>query len=99
MRPEPMQHWFVYYKLDASAAREIEPRLRGMQTEVAAASGVRARLMRRADSPDGPVTLLETYDGIGRPEAFEGTLAAALARAALPAALLAQRRTERFEEI
>ena len=98
MRPASMQHWFVYYKLDAASAREIEPRLRGMQAEIAA-SGVRARLMRRADSPDGPVTLLETYDGIGRPEAFEGTLAAAVARAGLPASLVAGRRTERFEEL
>jgi D-arabinose 5-phosphate isomerase GutQ len=44
------------------------------------------------------VTLLETYDGIGRSEAFERALAAALARAGLPAALVAARRTERFEE-
>jgi hypothetical protein len=93
-----MQHWFVYYKLDPSAAREIEPRLRDMQAEIAAARGVQARLMRRADAADGPVTLLEIYDGIERPETFEGALAAAVAHAGLPAALLAQRRTERFED-
>jgi hypothetical protein len=94
-----MQHWFVYYKLDPSAAREIEPRLRDMQAEIAAARGVQARLMRRADAADGPVTLLEVYDGIEQPEAFEGALSAAVARAGLPAALVAQRRTERFEDL
>jgi hypothetical protein len=94
-----MQHWFVYYKLDPAAARGIEPRLRGMQAEIAAARGVRARLMRRADAADGPVTLLEVYDGIEQPEAFEGALSAAVARAGLPAALVAQRRTERFEDL
>ena len=94
-----MQHWFVYYKLDPAAAREIEPRLRGMQAEVAAAARVSARLMRRADVGGGAVTLLEVYDGIEQPQAFEGALSAALARAALPAGLLAQRRTERFEDL
>lgn len=94
-----MQHWFVYYKLDPAAAREIEPRLRGMQAEIAAASGARARLMRRADAADGPVTLLEVYDGIDQPRPFEQTLSAAVARAGLPAAAVAQRHTERFEEL
>jgi hypothetical protein len=55
--------------------------------------------MRRADAADGPVTLLEVYDGIEQPEAFEGALSAAVARAGLPAALVAQRRTERFEDL
>jgi hypothetical protein len=94
-----MQHWFVYYKLDRAAAREIEPRLRGMQAEITAASGVAARLMRRADVPDGEVTLLEVYDGIGGPKPFEEMLSAAVARAGLPASLISQRRTERFEDL
>jgi len=68
-----MQHWFVYYKLDAAAAREIEPRLRAMQTQIAAEGGVRTRLMRRADTADGPLTLLEVYDGIGKPATFEAS--------------------------
>ena len=94
-----MQHWFVYYKLAPSSARELEPRLRGMQAEIAAERGVRARLMRRADTADGPLTLLEVYDGIGEPATFEASLAAAVARAGLPASLVGQRRTERFEDL
>ena len=93
-----MQHWFVYYKLDPSVASRVEPRLRGMLAEIAAEHGVRARLMRRADTAGGPVTLLEVYDGIGQPESFESSLSAAVARAGLPAAHVEQRRTERFEE-
>ena len=89
-----MQHWFVYYKLDPPTARAMEPCVRRMQREIAAAGGVQARLMRRTDSDDGPVTLLEVYDGIDRPETFAGLLEAAVARAGL----LAQRRAERFEE-
>ncbi len=41
----------------------------------------------------------EVYDGIDRPETFAGVLEAAVARAGLPATLLAQRRAERFEEL
>jgi hypothetical protein len=94
-----MQHWFVYYKLAPSSARELEPRLRGMQAEVAAERGVQARLMRRADSAEGAVTLLEVYEGIAQPGPFEQALSAAVARAGLPAPLVEQRRTERFEDL
>jgi quinol monooxygenase YgiN len=94
-----MQHWFVYYKLAPSSARELEPRLRGMQAEIAAERGVRARLMRRTDTADGPVTLLEVYDDIAQPGPFEQALSAAVARAGLPASLVEQRRTERFEDL
>lgn len=94
-----MQHRFVYYKLDPASAQAIEPHLRRMLAEVAAACGVRARLMRRADGADGALTLLEVYEGIERPEVFDGTLSSAVSRAGLPAALVAQRRTECFEDI
>ena len=94
-----MQYWYVYYKLDPAAARDLEPRLRQMQRDVAATSGVRTRLLRRADG-DAPVaTLLEVYEGIARADAFETAFAEALARADLPASLLAQRRTEKFLEL
>ena len=94
-----MQHWYVYYKLDPATVRDLEPRLRRMQQDVAAASGVRTRLMRRAGDDGGLATVLEAYEGIEQPEAFVGALGAALARADLPASLIAQRRTEKFQGI
>lgn len=94
-----MQHWFVYYKLEASALGEVEPRVRAMLAQVGAESGVKTRLMRRADEAGGAVTLLEVYDGIRQPPSFEASLSAAVARAGLPPALVAQRRTERFEDL
>ncbi len=93
-----MQHWFIYYKLDRRDAADLEPRLRSMQRD-AAAGEVRARLMRRADGSDERVTLMEVYDGIAEPAAFEGRLAAAVRRAGLPPSLVAERRIERFEEL
>ncbi len=94
-----MQHWFVYYKVEASAVRGLEPRLRRMQQEAASEGGVRPRLMRRTDGDGEAATLLEVYDDIAHADAFKAALEAAVARADLPSSLLAQRRTERFEEI
>lgn len=92
-----MQHWFVYYRLDADAALALAPRLRAMQAELGANTGVAARLMRRTDG-DASCTLLEVYEGIADAPAFGAALAAAVERTGLPAPLVAQRRTERFEE-
>jgi hypothetical protein len=92
-----MQHWFVYYKLAPQAAHDLTPRLRQMQRD-AAADGVQARLMRRTAAIDDMVTVMEVYDGIAEPDAFEARLDAALRRAGLPEALLTQRRIERFED-
>ena len=94
-----MQHWFVYYKVEASSVRGLEPRLRRMQQDAVAGNGARPRLMRRTDVDGSTATLLEVYDGIASADAFECALDAAVMRAGLPKSLLAQRRTERFEEI
>jgi len=94
-----MQHWFVYYKVEASAVRGLEPRLRRMQQEAVAESGARPRLMRRTDGDGNAATLLEVYDEISDADVFNAALESAVARAGLPPSLLAQRRTERFEEI
>jgi hypothetical protein len=94
-----MQHWFVYYRLGAAEAQQLAPRLRRMLDEVAAATGVRTQLMRRADAAGGEVTLLEVYQGVGEPQSFEAQLAGAIARAGLPQSLRAQRRSERFEAV
>lgn len=93
-----MQHWFVYYKLEPAMARELEPRLRDMQREVTAACGARARLLRRVEYAGSLATLLEVYDDISQPQAFGSALTSAVAAAGLPAHLVAQRRTEIFED-
>jgi hypothetical protein len=93
-----VQHWFVYYKLDRVTARELEPRVRTMQQDIGATTGVRTRLMRRADGDDA-TTLLEVYEQVDDPAGFDHALAKAVARADLPAQLVAQRRCERFEEL
>ena len=93
-----MQHWFVYYKLDAQQARELAPRISAMLAALAAATGARARLLQRADNQQDQITLLEVYEQIDDPALFEAALAAALKDSALPASLVSARRTERFAE-
>jgi hypothetical protein len=66
---------YVYYKTAPDAA--VAPRVHGMQSELARRSGVQGRLMRRRDDA---CTWMEIYEGIGDLEAFEATLAEAVAR-------------------
>lgn len=84
---------YVYYK--AAPSPETAERVREMQAELAATSGVRGRLMRRRDAPG---TWMEIYEDIGAFEPFEAALDDAVARHRL-ADLLApgeRRHAERF---
>lgn len=93
-----MQHWYVYYKLDRADAIAWVPGIRRMQESIGRATGVRTRLLRRTDDAE-QATLLEVYEQIAEPDAFARTLAEAVDRAGLPATIIAQRRSERFEEL
>lgn len=70
--PIPLDYYIYYRVRDPVAACE---RVRAMQDEVAARTGVRGRLMCRADD-DG--TLMEVYPAVVDPDAFESALEAAL---------------------
>jgi hypothetical protein len=94
-----MEHWFVYYKLPAD---EIDPcvrQVRAMQQALAAATGARVRLMRRADEAGATATLMEVYSEIADGAAFGNALSAALDRGHTPGAVGAARRIERFVEV
>jgi len=84
---------YVYYKTAADAA--VAPRVRAMQAELAASTGVRGRLMRRRDDP---CTWMEIYEGIGTFDSFEPLLAAAVAQHGLDDLVRAgeRRHAERF---
>lgn len=91
-----MQHWYVYYKLDAGQAAAVAARVRRM-FESLPDDGPRGRLLKRTDGGD-QVTLMEVYEPVADAQNFEATLARALAASGLPAELLARRRVERFED-
>ncbi|ENO89578.1 DUF4936 family protein [Thauera linaloolentis] len=73
--PAAAVHLYLYYRLrpdaDAAAART---RVRAMQAELAQRTGIRGRLMRRADDA---ATWMEVYEDIADPEVFRRALEAA----------------------
>lgn len=93
-----MEHWYVYFKLPATEAPAVAQHIRTMQGALAAASGVHGRLVRRVDGGE-TLTLMEVYEKIADPQAFEALLADASDHAGLAPALVAARRIERFREL
>jgi hypothetical protein len=87
------ENWYVYYPAPSSA--EAQSQLRQIQRELAAVKGVRARIEERIGS--ATPTWMEVYENVCEPDAFAGTMAAAVLR--LPPELAAARRVERFRLI
>jgi hypothetical protein len=84
---------YVYYK--APPSPEVADRVRAMQSDLAARSGIQGRLMRRRDQPE---TWMEIYEAVGAFETFEPLLEDAVARHALGDLVLPgqRRHAERF---
>jgi F420-0:gamma-glutamyl ligase len=93
-----MQHWYVYYKLPRTQLSEIAARVRAMLKVICASTSVRGQLLRRDDRDAQTMTLMEQYDHIVDPVAFEAALTSAVRDSGLPAAIIEQRHVERFEE-
>lgn len=89
----------MYYKLAAADLATVLPAVRALQSQLAADTGAATRLQTRLDTPQGVATVMEIYADIDEPAAFAARLDAALAASALPAALRAGRRTERFRDL
>lgn len=101
LKQTELEHWYVYYKLDAQQLAAWLPHAPHLLERVRAATGVQGRLLQRADGARqaaGVATLMEVYDGIAEPQAFATALDAAVhaARAAVPACAAVPRHTERF---
>jgi hypothetical protein len=96
-----VEHWYVYYKLDAQQLAAWLPYAAHLLAQLRADTGVQGRLLQRADGarkPAGVATLMEVYDGIADVGAFAQALDAAVAaaRLAVPACAAVPRHTERF---
>lgn len=89
------ESWFVYYKLPVAEVDATAPRVRALLADVERRCGVRGRLLRKHDGAAGVATLMEVYEPVPEAARFSTALDEA-ARAALPAALCAARRVERF---
>ncbi|MCX8005375.1 MAG: DUF4936 family protein [Burkholderiaceae bacterium] len=93
-----MQHWYVYYKVSATEA-DLAVACARRIFEALPADGPPARLLRRTEAASAELTFMEAYGPIAEPATFADTLQRAIARSGLPAALLARRRLERFEDV
>jgi hypothetical protein len=96
-----VEHWYVYYKLDAQQLAAWLPYAPRLIAQVHAATGVQGRLLQRTEGAResaGVATLMEVYDGIADVRAFAQALDAAVAAARLvvPACAAVPRHTERF---
>lgn len=88
--------YYIYYRTDAGAdAVQLRATVVAMQAELAKATGVSGRLLRRVDDR---TTWMEIYEDVAEPERFERELAACVARFHLRALLQpgTERHVERF---
>jgi len=92
-----MADLYVYYKVRSEDAAALAPRVRALQTEVAATLGVAGQLKRRPEARDGLQTWMEVYPAA--PDGFAGHLDAAVVRAGLADTIVGGRHTEAFVDL
>ena len=86
---------FVYYRVAGVQDSAVRQRVRAIQADVFAATGVQGRLLRRRDDP---TTWMEIYETVSDIDPFEHALEAALTRHGFSSLLAGSdvRHTERF---
>ena len=92
-----MTNLYIYYQVREEHASALCLRVAAMQAALAGSEGVKGRLLRRPQAPDGLHTWMEVYEA-GSP-GFEAALAAAVDEAALAAMIEGGRHIEVFTEI
>lgn len=92
-----MRDLYIYYKVSEQHADALELRLRIMQAELGALTGVYGEIKCRPGSNGGMQTWMEIYSGTG--EGFDAALLAAERDAALSELIEGERRTEVFMDL
>jgi len=77
-------NYYVYYRVPAGNAERARSAVGALQRELAAATGIVGRLLRRRDDE---TTWMEIYEGVTDGLAFEAKLVELVARHGLPALL------------
>ncbi|HEX9180906.1 MAG TPA: DUF4936 family protein [Burkholderiales bacterium] len=90
-----MPAYYIYYRVEAARAEELEARVRALQAALCDETGVRGRLMRKRGEP---LLWMEVYEGVPDAEGFERTLDRLAREHGVADALQpgSQRRTECF---
>lgn len=92
-----MRDLYIYYKVNAMHADALELRLRIMQAELGALTGIYGEIKRRPEARDGLQTWMEVYAGTG--EGFDSALFAAEKDAGLAGLIEGERRREVFVDL
>jgi hypothetical protein len=92
-----MKDLYIYYKVRAEHADELELRLRMMQAELGLATGIYGELKRRPEAKDGVQTWMECYLATGN--GFDAALAAAALAASLSELIVGERHSEVFVDV
>ena len=92
-----MRDLYIYYKVSEQHADALELRLRIMQAELGALTGVYGEIKRRPGARDGLQTWMEIYAGTG--DGFDTALSEAERDAALSELIEGERRTEVFMDL
>jgi hypothetical protein len=85
-------HYFVWYRIAGDAAA-VRAAVNGVLHDVALATAVTGRVFVRREDP---TTWMEVWEPVVDPDAFEATLATAVARHGLDALVAGERHVERF---
>jgi hypothetical protein len=64
-------HYYIYYRVSANHADEVETLVRSMQARLACRSGVAGRLLKKRGEPG---LWMEVYESVNEPERFERLL-------------------------
>jgi hypothetical protein len=89
--------FYIYYKVRAEHADELELRLRMMQAELGLATGTYGDIKRRPETRDGLQTWMECYLATGT--GFDAALAAAVQDASLSELIAGDRHIEVFVDV
>ncbi len=87
---------YVYYRVPAEAAKELQARLIAAHTALAVSTGVSGRLLHRSDEP---LLWMEVYEGVADREAFFRALEQALSACRVTELIpFSSRKNEVFQE-
>lgn len=92
-----MNDLYIYYKVRATNADQLEMRLRILQAEVGALTGIYGAIKRRPEAKDGVQTWMEVY--AATPDGFAAVLAEAEREADIAGLIDGPRHTEVFMDL
>lgn len=92
-----MTHLYIYYQVREEHVSSLCLRVAAMQAALADSQGVKGRLMRRPEAPDGVQTWMEVYEATG--SGFDAALAAAVEQTAVSGLIEGKRHIEVFTEL